>query len=95
MFTNYKLLLISSFASALPPHQSDNDLMGVVKSLYFVLYIPAKTNQLKENNFHHSLKHVLFTWHAHVGITETVDLLEVKTRKGFSYRGRLSSGKLT
>ena len=26
------------------------------------------------------------------GVTETVDLLQVKTRKGFSHRGRLNSG---
>lgn len=28
----------------------------------------------------------------HIGITETVDLLQVKARKGFSHRGRLNSG---
>ena len=35
-------------------------------------------------------------WHTHnacAGVTETVDLLQVKTRKGFSHRGRLNSGK--
>ena len=43
---------------------------------------------MKENTLH-SL-HV-----PHTGVTETVDLLDVKTRKGFSYRGRLNCGKLT